>query len=353
MLGLRNGDCAKYDSSDLLSRILKFPEQLQHAQTLSKSVEIAFEADRILNICVTGMGGSAMSGDIVRTYLSDVLKIPIFVNRYYSLPNFVDEHSLVIVTSYSGDTEETLEAYDVAGARHAKIICVTSGGLLGEKAKFDRHPIYLIPTGYPPRSALGYLTVPILYSLHSMALTPNPEADILESVTLLERLAEQYHPNSEDNLAKEISYKLKDKIPLIYASVSRFEAVAFRWKTQLSENSKVLAFYNSFPELNHNEIMGWGPLREINRNFQVICLKDRDDHPKVKQRMSVTKEILEKKTAPIIEVESQGNSLLARILSLVFLGDMVSFYLAILNQVDPTPVKNIDYLKQRLREYED
>lgn len=350
MQKLRNEDCAKYDSQGMLNRILKFPEQLQHAQSISKAVEVPFGSEQILNICVAGMGGSAISGDIARSYLSDTLKIPILVNRSYTLPNFVNEHSLMIVNSYSGNTEETLEAYEDACKREAKIVCVTSGGKLAEKAKAHGDPIYFIPTGYPPRSALGYLTVPLLFTLYDIGLTPNPEKDLLESVNLLAALREQYHPDSGDNLAKQISYQLENKIPLIYGSVSRFDAVAFRWKTQLSENSEVLAFYNAFPELNHNEIMGWGPLQEINRNFQVIYLKDSGDHPQVKKRMNIVKEILEQKTGPVIEVESRGQSLLARIFSLVFLGDMVSFYLAILNRVDPTPVEKIDYLKQRLSE---
>ncbi|MFQ5823963.1 MAG: bifunctional phosphoglucose/phosphomannose isomerase [bacterium] len=350
MSNLNHEDIAKHDSAAMLDRILKFPEQLQHAQSLAKEVKVEYNSDQILNICVTGMGGSAISGDIVRSYLSGVLKIPIIVNRYYTLPNFINENSLVVVTSYSGSTEETLEAYNDANSRNAKIVCITSGGTLSERTKNHGYPVYSIPSGYPPRSALGYLTVPILYTLYGIGLIPNPEADLLETINLLIRLSEEYHPNSENNLAKEISYKIKDKIPLIYASVWGFEAVALRWKTQLSENSKVLAFCNLFPELNHNEIMGWGPLQETNQKFQIIYLKDKEDHPKVKKRMSVTKEILGKNTAPIIEVESIGESLLARIFSLVFLGDMVSFYLAILNQVDPTPVKKIDYLKQRLSE---
>jgi len=350
MSKLDREEIAKYDSAGMLKRILKLPEQLVQAQTISKASELKFKSTQILNVCVTGMGGSAISGDIVRCNLADRLKIPFYVNRYYKLPNFVNENSLVLVSSYSGNTEETLEAYNDACRRDANVICITSGGILGERARAQGHPIFTLPCGYPPRSALGYLTVPILYCLYAAELIPEPDKELYETINLLQRLSREYHPDSESNLAKEISYKLKDKVPLIYASVFGFEAVALRWKGQLSENSEVVAFFNLFPELNHNEIMGWGPLRKINQEFQVIYLKDREDHTQVIKRMAVTKEILEKEIGPIIEVESKGESLIARIFSLLFLGDMVSLYLAILNRVNPTLVRKIDYLKQRLSE---
>ncbi|MFQ5751552.1 MAG: bifunctional phosphoglucose/phosphomannose isomerase [bacterium] len=336
---------AQFDSQGMLNLILRFPQQLQDAQNISKENNIDFRAAQISNICATGMGGSAISGDIVRSYLTSILKVPFFVNRYYSLPNFVDENSLVIVSSYSGNTEETLSAYADACKRKAKIVCITSGGALAEMAQANKHPLFLIPMGYPPRAALGYLTVPFLYCLHFAGIISDPEEALLETITLLNSLSKDYHPDIGQNLPKQIAYQLKGKIPLIYASVYGFEAVAWRWKGQLSENSEVLAYCNFFSELNHNEIMGWGPLQELNHNFQIIYLNDRDYPVKIRKRMTVTKDIIEKQTAPIIEVESTGSSLLSRIFSLIFLGDMVSLYLAVLNQVDPSPVQNIDYLK--------
>lgn len=350
MTKLDHQQIAQYDSAGMLDRILNFPEQLKQAQTISKQTKLNLSSNQILNVCITGMGGSAISGDIVRSNLAGRLNVPIFVNRYYKLPNFVNENSLIVVSSYSGNTEETLEAYEDACKKNAQVVCITSGGELSERAHAQGHPIFTIPGGYPPRSALGYLTVPILYGLHAAKLITEPDEELFETINLLQKLSQEYHPDSESNLAKEISIRLQGKIPLIYASVFGFEAVAWRWKGQFSENSKVLAFCNLFPELNHNEIMGWGPLREINQKFQIIYLKDKEDHPQVIKRMMVTKEIIEPETGPIIEVESKGESLLARIFSLIFLGDVVSLYLAILNKVDPTPVKRIDYLKQKLSE---
>lgn len=350
MLELDTQEISKFDSLGMLERILKFPDQLRHAQEIARETRLNLDVRQISNVCISGMGGSAISGDIVRSYTTESSKIPIFVNRYYTLPGFVDDNSLVIASSYSGNTEETLAAYEDALQRKARMACITSGGVLADKAKANGHPVFSIPTGYQPRAALGYMTVPLLYCLHKTGLMANPDAEILETIDRLGKLREEYHPDNGNNLAKEISRQLVGKIPVIYAAYSGFEAVAWRWKGQLSENGKVLAFANVFPELNHNEIMGWGPLSEVNRKVQVIFLTDREDHPQVQKRMAITKAIVEEHTTPVIEVESSGDSLLTRIFSLIFLGDMLSLYLAILNKADPSPVDNIDYLKIRLLE---
>jgi len=342
-------EIAKFDADGMLEKILEFPQQLRHALKLAKSGNISLNNEKIQNICVCGMGGSAIGGDLVRSCFNDRLDIPFSVNRYYQVPNFINENSLVIVCSYSGNTEETLSAYEDAHQRKAQIVCVTSGGILGDKAASNNHPVFSVPSGYPPRSALGYLLVPILYCLFLTGQIASPESDILETIEVLENLAGECDPDKNDNFAKQISRSLKSKIPLIYASVAGFEPVTWRWKGQLCENSKVLAFCNVFPELNHNEIMGWGSLDEINKKFQVIYLRDRDDASQINKRMELTRKIVEQHTGDsIIEIKSRGESLLTRIFSLILLGDMVSLYLAIENHVDPTSIKNIDFLKQGL-----
>ncbi|MFQ5604965.1 MAG: bifunctional phosphoglucose/phosphomannose isomerase [bacterium] len=338
----------KYDSEGMLDRVLQFPQQMQHALSLSRERPLNWPSGRIANVCLAGMGGSGISGDLVRSYLADSLKVPFYVNRSYSLPEFVDERTLLVISSYSGNTEETLSSYEEGLARNAQIVCITSGGTVLEKAQSSGHPVFTIPTGFHPRAALGYLTVPLLFTLFYAKLIVQPETDLQETIGLLDRLSKEYHPDRQENLPHKISAGLFGKIPLIYAAVPNFEAVVWRWKGQLSENSKVLAFANLFPELNHNEIMGWGPLTEINRHFQVVYLKDREYHPQNQKRMAITKEILEKHTPPVLEVESRGESLLARIFSLIYLGDMVSVYLAALNKVDPTPIENIALLKQKI-----
>lgn len=341
---LTPAEIAQYDSMGMLERILKLPQQIEHAIEISQSFSFKM-ANGVSNICIAGMGGSAIGGDIARACLSEAAPVPIVVTRYYSLPKFVDKRSFVIVCSYSGDTEETLSAYDNALARGANIVCVTSGGNLAAKAGANRQPLILVPSGYPPRSALGYLTVPLFHILFLAGMISNPEKEWRETVEVLKKLVDEYHPDAESNRAKDIAYDLQGRIPLIYTSAA-FEPAALRWKCQLSENSEVMAFCNVFPELNHNEVMGWGPLTEINRHFRVVYLRDHNMHPKVLTRMHITKTILERHTAGVIAVDSIGSSLLARMFSLMFLGDMVSLYLAILNRVDPTAIENINFIKK-------
>ncbi|RMF62825.1 MAG: bifunctional phosphoglucose/phosphomannose isomerase [Calditrichaeota bacterium] len=337
-----------YDKSGMLERVLRFSEQLRHAQEIAQGTEVRLERSRIRNVCICGMGGSAIGGDLVRSFSADQLSVPVVVNRDYTVPNFVDEGTLAVVSSYSGNTEETLSAYEQVCQRRAQVVCITSGGTLGEQAGRNGHPVFVIPGGFPPRSALGYLTVPLLYALHYAGLLVDPSPQVAEAVSLLAELNEEYGPDAEANLAKELSLHLHGSVPLIYAAAARVDAVALRWKGQLAENAEMLAFCNSFPELTHNEIMGWGPNREVNQRFRVVYLKDRQDHPQVVKRMALAREVFEPQAGSVFEVRSRGESLFARIFSLIFLGDMVSLYLAVLNGVDPTPVKHIESMKRRL-----
>jgi glucose/mannose-6-phosphate isomerase len=259
----------------------------------------------------------------------------------------------VIVSSYSGDTEEALAAFQMAQARRAKIICVTSGGKLSAWAERNHLPAFALPPGFPPRSALAHLTVPLLVILHRLGLAPDPASDINETSALLEKLGAQWDAESEGprNLAKNLAQALTQRLPIIYAACGLFEVAAWRWKEQFCENAEILSWHNAFPELNHNELVGWGLRREIDEKLQVIYLCDHQDNRRVQKRMEVTRELIAQTSAPVIEVWSEGHSLLARLFSLIFLGDLASVYLAILNGVDPTPVHKIDLLKERLEQF--
>jgi len=336
------------DPSAMTELIFGLPEQMETALQLASSADLRIPGRSFKNICVLGMGGSAIGGDIVRSYAFHTLRLPMWVNRHYELPACVDEHSLVIACSYSGGTEETLAAYQQAVDRRAAIVCITSGGQLTEQAERHGHPIVRIPGGQPPRSALGYLCIPILTCLAQNGLMPPQEAAIEESVAVLRHMCETLHPDVQENTALIIAQQLYGKIPLILGSVPHVEAVAQRWKGQLSENAEVMAFANVFPELNHNEIMGWGPYRDLNRNIKVVYLRDREEHHRIRLRMTISKAIFEKHTGEVLEVHSSGTGLLARMFSLILWGDVVSLYLAFLNQVDPTAIENIDYLKRSL-----
>ena len=336
----------KYDPSDMLGLILNFPDQIEEAVAIGEGIQTDPHPEGLQHLVICGMGGSAIGGDLLRTYLSREISLPILVNRHYTLPRFVGPNSLVIVSSYSGNTEEALASFQEARVRKAHVVCLTSGGRLKGWAREEGFPVIQIPGGYPPRAALGFSFFPVLILLIKTGLVKRRSQDFQEVITLLRKKSRLYHPDkNEGNLAKQLAGELKGRFALIYASPPT-EAVAMRWKGQFSENSKLLAGVNLFPELNHNEIVGFrpkpaGPIR-------VIFLKDSGDHSRIKARMDITKAIIEESGARVLEVHSEGKSLLARLFSLIYLGDFVSLYLAVLNKVDPTPVKNIDFLKSEL-----
>jgi glucose/mannose-6-phosphate isomerase len=296
------------------------------------------------------MGGSAIGGDLVRSYLADELKIPFLINRNYTLPNFVGPASLVIVSSYSGNTEETLSAYAEAKDRKAKIICICSGGKLMELAKQDGFLWVKVPEGYPPRAALGYSFVLPLMILVLLKLAPDKQSELEETIKTLINGLNSYkaEKKTSENIAKQLALKLHKKLPIIYSAENHLDAVATRWKGQICENSKMLAFANFFPEFNHNELVGWKKIDEYKDKLVVIILKDKDDHIRIKRRIEITNGIIQGLGVEIIQKESIGQGLLSRIFSLIQLGDFTSLYLAILNQIDPTPVEVINFLKNEL-----
>ena len=345
----------KLDSSNMRVILVEFHLQLQDAREIGLNKSNSSKLSQIQNIVWIGMGGSAIGGDVIRNYVSSSINIPIFINRNYTIPAFIDDKSLAIVSSYSGNTEETLSAYQAAVSQRAKILCITTGGKLAALAQRNDHQLITIPTGYPPRTALGYLTIPVLFFLQQAGLIANQNKAIDELVALIKKYADAYKPETayEDNEAKKIAVRLKDKLPIIYSATEGMEAVSMRWQSQLFENSKVFVHCNFFPEMNHNEIVGWSPYNAARDNSQVVLLRDSKDHPRIQLRMDITGKLIEgSSSCSPIEISSQGESLLVRIFSLIYLGDWVSFYLAMLNGVDPTPIENISYLKKSLNDIE-
>jgi glucose/mannose-6-phosphate isomerase len=341
----------KIDPTGMYDLIYQFTQEFEKASNLAEAAKLPdWKVDQIKNIVVAGLGGSAIGGDLVRSYLAEKLNIPFFICRNYTLPNFVDKSTLVFISSYSGNTEETLSAYDDAKKRGAKILAISSGGKVEEKAIQDRVTYVNIPKGLPPRAALGYSFVPLLVILERIGFVQGEKDQIRKAKELLSsnRLKYKMELGIEENLAKKIALELHKKLPIIYASNDHFDAVSTRWKGQMCENAKMLAFNNVFPEFNHNELVGWKNLAGYKDHLVVVILKDKDDHPRIKRRMEIVKGIIKKQGVNVIEVESSGEVLLSRIFSLIQLGDFVSFYLAILNNENPTPVKVIDFLKNEL-----
>lgn len=340
------------DPGQMLAAIWRLPEQCGEALAIAKEVKLPQSYQGFTNIVVTGLGGSAIGGDLLRVYVGDKAGIPVTVNRDYTLANFVGPQTLLFATSFSGNTEETLSAYQQAKHKGAKIVIITTGGKLKELADQDRVPVISIPGGISPRAATGYLFLPTIVVLQRLGLIPDVTGEITEAVTNLQELRELLKPENpvENNLAKTLALKLYNKIPIIYGSLGTTEVVATRWKGQINENAKAAAYWNVFPEMNHNEIVGFEAPAELLKNLEVIILRDKADHPRVQKRMEISKTILEKAVSGITEVHSRGNSTLARTFSLTYIGDYVSVYLAALYGIDPTPVKMIDLLKRKLTE---
>lgn len=344
---MRLEEIRRIDPQGMYDAIRDFPEQWRHGRALAQAFDPGFALKEKDHLVIAGMGGSAIGGDLLRTLVADTARRPVTVVRNYQLPGFVTERSVVIASSYSGNTEETLTAFEAAQARGAAVVCVASGGELLRRARAEGLPYLQIPGGLQPRAALGYSFTALLTIAEHMELVPPDEAAWKETQELLEQQSEVFSDPS-GNDALELAEALQYRLPFIYSSVGLMEAVNLRWRCQIQENAKRLASGNVYPELNHNEIMGWeypGPLQEM---IGVIVLRDREDLPRIQQRIEVTRELIADRAGYWAEVQSQGESRLARMMSLVNLGDWVSLYLAVLLGVDPTPVPLIGQLKEVL-----
>lgn len=349
-------DLQQYDPSGMRRLIAEFPQQAAEAVVIGKKFVCVLHGNSIRNIVVSGLGGSAIGGDVLRAYTAGSLRIPFFVNRNYALPDFVDDKTLVIVASYSGNTEETISVHRDAVKRKAKVVCISSNGEIAKRALRYKQPLISIPGGLPPRAALGYSFFPLLLLLRKLKLISSPEKAIKETIALLGKKSGLYSSaNSPDNTALQIARRLHGKLPIVYSGADRFDVVNVRWRGQISENAKVLAYGNVYPEMNHNELVGWSKLFHTGNSatpnmndMAVVYLRDTMDHERVRMRIDITKSIIGACASDSIEVWSEGTTLLARMFSLLYLGDWVSYYLAILNHVDPMPVKAIDYLKNEL-----
>ncbi len=319
------------DPSNMLKVIEDFPLQCSTALELPKGMTVSGKVDKIV---VCGMGGSAVGGDLLKIYMHDS-KVPVFVIRDYKVPKFVDENTLVFAVSYSGNTEETLSAFEDAQRKKAKIVAVTSGGQLGAMAK----KVIKIPSGLQPRAALGYTFFPVLGVLANSGIVDAKGKEIEEMLDILSK-TDEFRAVGE-----RIAKKIGQRIPVIYAS-EMLNAVAYRWKTQFNENSKVAAFCHAFSEMNHNEIAGYQSMNKS--DFAAIFIRDKNDNERIKKRMDVTKEIISTRV-DVEEVFTRGEHLLSRMFSGIYYGDFASYYLALANRVDPTPVTVIENLKKKLR----
>jgi len=340
----------RLDRSAYLDLLMDFPGQLERAGRLTDGVSLGAEAGSIDTVMVAGMGGSAIGGDLLRTYLLESLAVPFLVHRDYSLPPFVGPGTLIFLSSYSGNTEETLSAAEQALRAKARIVAVAGGGELARLAGREGFPLIRLPGGMPPRAAIGYSFMALLGSLVRIGLVDDRTADVKETIGLLEEKKAAYGipAPAPENPAKRLAGKLFGKFPVIYAWSRRYQAVAVRWRGQLAEIAKQLSSHHLLPEMNHNELAGWQHPAALLSQAVVILLRDDQEPERIERRMDLTARSLAESAGRVIEVRAHGRSLLARLFSLIYLGDWVSYYLAALNGVDPTPIERIEQLKSRL-----
>jgi glucose/mannose-6-phosphate isomerase len=301
-------------------------------------------------LAVGALGGSAMGAELVRGLCDDALPFPFLIVRDYSWPACVGPGALCVLSSYSGNTEETLALYDEAGQRGADRVSLSSGGELSRRSQRDGVPCASLPAGLPPRAALGYSLVSLLVLVNALGCPGGGETALSEALEVLEagnrRLAPEV-PEAE-NPAKKMALALRGKIAVIYTAAPFLSGVGLRWKGQINENAKTPAFANTLPESNHNETVGWEALSDLHPRFAAICLRDREENPRTGRQMDWTAGMLTEQGLTVLGAVSTGGSRLARILSLVQLGDWVSLYLAVLAGVDPVPIVKIDALKKAL-----
>jgi glucose/mannose-6-phosphate isomerase len=339
----------RQDPEAMLARIKELPIQCKQAWEAAKSLSLAQNYRDVNKAVILGMGGSAIGGDLVRSLVQAECKIPIFVHRDYGLPPFVDDKTLLIASSFSGNTEETLSGFEPALKTGAKKLAITTGGKLGKMAEGQKIPVFKVEYNAQPRAALGFSFIPTLAVFQKLGFISDKSADVAEAVKTLEKMAPSLAETSPEksNPAKQMARRLYGHLTVVYGAGILAE-VARRWKGQFNENAKSWAFYEVFPELNHNAAVGYPIPKEVAGKVRVILLRSPLFNDRVKLRYTVTGELLKQSNVGYEIVDAQGQSPLAQMLSLISVGDYASYYLAILNKVDPTPVKAISYLKERL-----
>ncbi|MEO0077351.1 MAG: bifunctional phosphoglucose/phosphomannose isomerase [candidate division WOR-3 bacterium] len=336
--------------SQFFDLIYKLPEQIEDAYNIARETNINFNKSKIHNIVVAGMGGSAIGGDILYSLTYDYLPVPITIVKDYKMPKFINSSTLVFVVSYSGNTEETLTCLLTAKKKNCAIIGVTNGGQVLTYCQKHNINYIQLPKGLPSRAALGYLFIPLLVALYKIGLIPKKEVEINESIKVLINNRRDYQRQMQI-LAKQ----LVKRLPLIYATSTLFTAVAKRWQAQFNENAKVLAHYNYFPELNHNEIVAITDNKAFVPIYNLILI-DPKSHPRNLLRVKLTLQLIREKLSKQVrerffyykEILPDGKSDLARVFSLIMQGDLLTYYLALQRKIEPSLILPIDEFKEKL-----
>jgi len=352
MIGLDDtAALAAADPSGMWAQVAGLPSQLERAPAVQSEVA-GLGVTRVAPgapVLVCGMGGSAIGGEFAAVWAA-THGVRVTVHRGYGLPSWVDSKTVLVFSSYSGTTEETLSAFDASPALSPLRLCITTGGVLAAWAQAANLPCCSLPPGLQPRAALGHSLVALLAMLHAAGVGPDPAAELRATAVHLRALWDQCAPGVPEsrNAAKRLARHWHGSLACIYTGSGCTSPVGVRWRGQIAENAKQLATHAVFPELDHNEIMAWTALPELRRRTVLTVLRDRDDDGPVARRMHITAEILRERVGAIEFVETAGARVLERAVGAAFLGDLASVYLAFLNGVDPTPVAEIESLKAQL-----
>ena len=342
----------RLDADHMLERIRELPDQCTAAWEQSEELALPPDYGSVGDVTIVGMGGSAIGGALLRGLVADESDVPINVVRDYALPASVQgPNSLVIASSYSGNTEETLSCFEQAQARNARTLAITTGGKLADLAREAGDPVVQFEYDSQPRAAIGFSLTLLLGVTHQLGLVRDYTEDVAESAQVMEGWQQEIDidiPQAQ-NPAKKLAERIHGSLPIVYGA-GFLSAVANRWKTQFNENAKHWAFFEVLPELNHNAVVGLG-IPDVIRDTSVVLMLRSDQEPKrIRERWDVTRELLSRERVTVEEIHGRGEYPLTQMLSLIHFGDFVSFYVAMLNEVDPTPVDTIAFLKQRLAE---
>jgi len=341
----------KVDNENMYQSIWEFSDNILDAIELGEKINLINDYKTINKIIVAGMGGSAIGGDVAYALVNDELKIPFFVLRGYDIPSWVDSSTLIICSSYSGNTEETICILEKAKSRGSQVCSITTGGKIQTLCSEYDYDTVIIPSGLQPRAALAFSFIPILYILYKLKIiSSNIKSWLISSSKLIRDNREKYVIKDNNNPVWALANKIYDKIPIIYADSERLNTIAVRLKGQICENSKMLAYHNIFPEMNHNEIVGWENNSEYFSNYFVIWLDDKKMNDRNKARQKIIIEMLNESEVNQDIIEVVGDSFKERFLLLIHYGDWLSYWCAILHKTDPSPVKNINILKNKLSE---
>jgi glucose/mannose-6-phosphate isomerase len=339
----------KIDKSNMLGFCTDAANHYEESWKTAEKVKLNYQNPE--NVVIAGMGGSAIGGELLKDFTRGAAKVPIEISREYYLPAYAGKKSLVVLASYSGDTEETLSSFLDAANRKCMMFCISSGGNLIKYAKKLNVPYVQVQADMPPRAALPHMLVPLLRCLEKTNVVPDMSGYFSGATQMLKRVSSENSPDkgASENFAKTLAENLNGTAPAVYG-FGIYRGLALRFKQQFNENSKIPAKWETFSELNHNETMGWENPKELAKCYAIVLIRDKAEPVEIRSRIEITKTLMQPTVSKIFEVWAQGKSNLAKMLSTILVGDFTSIYLAMLRKMDPTPVKTVDAMKQKIEQ---